>query len=407
MQRTFILSFIALILVAIVAFFVFVFVPGTSEPQGDTGGNQGLFGSLFPFNSGGGDRVPAEGGPGDSGDELVDTRPVPDLRQVTETPSSGGFFYENEADETVIRFIERRTGHVYDTPAEGRSVVRISNTTIPGIQEVLFANKDAFIIRSLDKDGAWENFYATLEGDTAEQSLSGSFLAGWERGVLDAAGENLLTVNEGVDGSSVVLSGSDGSGARRVLSSPVVSWIPLQSDDNLYVYTAPSSGIPGFLYRVVSGALRRVAGDVPGMMALVSPSGRYVLLSTGPASGEPALILLDTETGEESASPLGTLASKCVFLSESPVRAVCGVPQEFPEGAYPDDWLRGTVSFDDDIWLVEPERGTATLLALPDEDVGVAIDAWRPFVSESGAYVGFLNKKDLSLWSLRLQEEVF
>lgn len=399
MRRTIILFFIALILVAIAAAVAFVLVPG-----GNGGGageeRPGLFGSLFPFNFGQGVEEPV-GGSGDGG-EIVDMRPVPQLRQITDAPTSGALVYENNEGEAMIRYIDRATGHVYEVPAEGRSAVRISNTTVPGIQQVLFASENEFIIRYLNEDGDVENFYATLVPDTEEQAIDGSFLDDWDYGVVDPAGETLMALYETSEGSTVTLADVDGSGERTVFTSPITSWVPLQSNAGIYVLSAPSPGVHSFLYRVVSGVLTKIAGDLPGMFATMSPSGRYALVSA--YDREAALYLFDTETNERYESPLSTLAEKCAFVSETPVQVMCGVPQEFPRGAYPNDWLLGKVQLSDDIWLIEPVEGVATLVALPPEDVDANLDVLRPTVGADGGYFAFLNKNDLSLWSLRIRE---
>jgi len=401
MRRTIILFFIALILVAIAAVVAFVFVPGGNSGNGAGEERPGLFGSLFPFNfNQGGEQLSGE--PRDGG-AIVDTRPVPLLRQVTDAPTSGAFVYENGEGKVLIRYIDRATGHVYEVPAEGRSAVRISNTTIPGIQEALFASANEFIIRYLNEKDDVENFHATLAPDTEEQTIDGSFLDSWDRGVVDPAGKTLMALYETNQGSVATLSDIDGSNERTVFTSPITSWVPLQSNAGVYVLSAPSPGVPGFLYRVVNGTLNKVAGDLPGMLATISPSGRYVLVSS--QGREAALYLYDTRTNERYESPLPTLAEKCAFVSETPVQVACGVPQEFPRGAYPNDWLLGKARLSDDLWLIEPVGGVATLAAIPVEDAGIELDVWKPVVDAEGGYFTFLNKNDLSLWSLRLREQ--
>jgi hypothetical protein len=325
------------------------------------------------------------------------------LRQITDKPTVGGFpFLVGTTTTVAIRFIERETGHVYETPADQPTITRISNTTIPRIQKVLWVDRDHFIATYLGDAEAMQNFYATLAPGKTEQSLIGSFLAPWERGVLDPTGKSLLTATESASGVTFTLSKSDGTGAKAVFASPLKSWVPLQSSKALYAATAPSSGILGYLYQVVNGALTKVTGTIPGMMALPSPSGRYIALSSGQQNSI-TLSVWDTKTLKSYPSPLATLATKCVWVSEDPVALVCGVPATLPAGAYPNDWLLGGVSFADDIWGIEPESGTTVLLADPEKEADASIDLWQPAVA--GSYLTFINRRDLSFWSLKILGE--
>ena len=390
----------SLIIIALLAIIAIVgalwFVTQTTDEGRGSEERTGIFGTLFPFNFGGGGQQNEVGG-----DEtpLEDERPVPRLRLVSETPTSSGFLYENEAGTSTVRFVERGTGHVFETSTENMTVTRISNTTIPGIQEVLWENKDRFIIRYLEENRI-QNFYTQLAEEQRDQALGGFFIDSWDRAVLDPQKTSLFSITESPNGSTGSVSRADGTNKRTVFSSPLRSWIPLQSESSLYVQTAPAPGIPGFLYEVRGGALIKVLGDVPGLHSVVSPSGRYVLFSTG--NNSLTLSTLDTETGEVFEAPLDTVATKCVFVSEAPVVVFCGVPETYPSGAYPNDWLLGRIHFSDSLWLLEPTSGVATLLATPGDDVSAVIDVWQPATNASGEYVGFINKNDLSYWLLRI-----
>lgn len=407
MRRTLILSAIALALVLIVGFFAFITVPSRNGSGEADGGAGSLFGSLFPFNFGGGD---AGGGDTPLSDEpLEDTRPVPPLRKVSDGPSAGGFFFEKKSDDGAeeavgIRFVERQTGHVYETATDTLTARRISNTTIPGIEEVLWQDKNNFIIRYLEGE-AVRTFRVELDAAAeGEQSVNGSFLDSWDRAALDPTREEVLAVFETGGGSRAALFNFDGSGLRSVFTSPLASWVPLQSEKGAYLASAPASGVPGFLYRLSNQTLIKIVGGISGFMPVVSPSGRYVLYSSADGS-RVELFLYDTESRETFESPLDTLAVKCAFVSTDAPTVACGVPSEFPKGAYPNDWLLGRVAFSDDIWLIDPTSGLANLLALPEIDAGVPLDVAGPAVDPSGGYLGFINKNDLSFWTLSLKQQ--
>lgn len=400
MRRTVIVGAIALVVVLVLGFLFFF--TNSSEPSGgEQSSGGGFFGSLFPFNFGGGND-PLLGEPGTE-EPGVDTRPVPKLRQVSRDPVGGGFLFASERASTTIRYIERATGHVFETSTDTLTTRRISNTTIPGVYEVLWEDGNNFIIRYFGESLEPETVAVSLAETEGEQTINGTFLPSWDRATLDPERETLFSITETASGASASLARADGSNPRSVLASPISSWIPLQSEDDLYLHTAPASRIPGFLYRVVNQNLVRVLGPRLGLLSVVSPSGRFVLFSDHSERGI-SLSVLDTTTNEVQELPLATFATKCAFISEAPLRVFCGVPSEFPDGDYPTDWLLGKTELRDDLWLIELPQGSATFLAAPFEDEGVALDVTSIVTNESGSYVGFVNNNDLSFWVFDLRE---
>ena len=399
MRRVLIISGGVIVFFILLGFFLFFFVPSSQESGGGPA-REGVFGSLFPFNFGGGANITEE--PSDDVPIVSEGGAAPRLRKITANPAVGGIFFEN-GEDTGILYIERATGHVFEGSTENTTVKRISNTTIPEIQEVVWVNKDQFIIRYLTDEEAIETFSVRLASTSEEQALQGTFITSWDRGVLDPEGRTLFTVTEVAGDASLALVNPDGSNKRSLFTSPISSWVPLQSRNGLFVYSAPASGIPGGLFRVVGTAISSVLGNQPGLIAQVSPGGDRVLFSTGEGNAV-SLFMMKTDSGEIFESPISTIADKCVFLGDG-VRVVCGVPEEFPEGEYPNDWLLGRVAFSDYLWLVDFELGSATLLSIPEDEANEIIDVLKPFVDPRDEYVGFVNKNDLSLWSLRISEE--
>lgn len=401
MTRTLIYGIIALIIVIVLAGIAFFFTdPNRNGFDQENIGNGGFFGQLFPFGPGGDEGgTPLFEGTG-SEDGVAPL--VPRLRQVSVNPVAGGYLFERD-DVTMIRFIDRASGNVYETEAENTTVKRITNTTVPGIQEVLWANENEFIIRYLNGE-AIETFFVALDSDVAgEQSLDGNFIQSFDRGSIDKNGETLFAVFENENGSDLVISNSNGKDARVVLSSPIRSWVPLQSNNSLFVQTAPASGINGSLYQIINSTLIKIIDDIPGLVTTVSPGGQYVLANSGEVSNI-ILAIIDTEDGSLLTSPIDTVVEKCAFDSESPLAIYCGAPDILPQAIYPDDWYLGNVSFEDSIWLIKPEEGVAEFIAA-GSDVNEVFDVWQPMVSPDGGYFLFINKNDLSLWSIRLSEE--
>ncbi len=367
--------------------------------QSATGERGGFFSSLFPFSA----LIPDGTGSTEEEGGAVEERPVPDLRLVTNEPVSGAGFVADEDGTLRVRYMERRSGHIFETTTGSFSTIRISNTTLPGVEEMRVLPGTAIVFRKLDDAESMQNFYATLATGTPEQSLSGRSLGSFDR-IETIGSEQALVVTKTTSGSVIdLLSLVDG---RRlsVLSSPISSWVPRVSDTGLYIETAPANSISGYLYSLAgNGTLTKVAGDAPGLVTLPSPSGRYILESTSLGAIN-SLSVFDTETRLSSQSNLWTLPEKCAWIGDSAAEQVvfCGVPFEKPDAIYPDDWLSGAVSFEDNAWLLAPSRGIVESFGILTVLAGRPIDIYRPVVSPDGNYALFLNKADLSLWLLKL-----
>lgn len=402
MRRIYIIAGVALVIIAAASYLAWALMRPTPEVFTEGATTTNIFTRLFPFGS----QAPGSSTlvPGSNQEPATNNlQPVPRLRKISDKPVSGGaVFVVGTTSAIMIRYIERETGRVYETPAASPTVTRITNTTIPRIQKVLWIDVDHYIASYLSDAEALQNFYAALAPGKTEQSLNGTFMPSWSRAALDPVNKTLLTVTELADGSRFSLSRTDGTNARTVFTSPLRSWIPLQSSKSLYAATAPTSGVPSYLYQIVNGALIKVVGGIPGMMALVSPSGRYVALSSG-GQNALALTVFDTKTQTYYPSPLATLASKCAWVSEDPVALICGVPTAVPAGAYPDDWLLGKAEFSDQIWGIEPVGNVTVLLSDPQKDASATIDLWQPSIA--GSYLTFINKRDLSFWSFKFLGE--
>jgi len=405
MKKTLIYGIVAVVILAILGIGAFLFFRTQGASTNGQGGGSNFFGSLFPFGQNGG----GIGGNGSTPDGNDGFQSLPDdvsfFRKISAEPMSGGFVFYRDG-VAIIRYVDRKSGHVYETPAEEAASVRISNTTIPGIQEVLWVDEDSLIVRYLEGD-TLNTFYASLDSsEEGEQSLRGFFIDSFTHAALDPQRETLFSTTPQGGGSVFSVSDPDGEGARTVLETVLSSLVPLQSENALFVYTAPASGVAGFIYQVLSGSLVKIAGNIQGLTAQVNDTGTRVLVSGG-GENEVALALVNVQTGEIVEGPVDTLSSKCVFVPGVPTSAYCGVPTTLPAGAYPNDWLLGRVSLSDTLWLVDFEAGTATLLVNPQDVAGEVIDVSNISVDAEGDYLLFTNKKDLSLWSLRLREKDF
>ena len=116
---------------------------------------------LFPFgkNDDGTPRI----SPGTSSNTSGGPTEAPQVREISNTPSSGFITLNNVLDGSFVRFVEQETGHVYDAPLQVVSKKRISNTTVPKTREIVWMPKGVgFIARYLGDNNTIQSFGATL-----------------------------------------------------------------------------------------------------------------------------------------------------------------------------------------------------------------------------------------------------
>ena len=331
------------------------------------------------------------------------------LRLISSLPVAGATLFDKNA-QTFIRYVERAEGHVYEALAsDNKPPYRISNTTIPKIYEAYWVQNGQGVILQYLKGTDIQMFYAALkQGATStEQALSdGTFLPNNIGALVVSPAQDkvfyLLPREGGVVG---VRSNPNGTQKTQLFSSPAAEWLASwQKDRSISLFTKPSSEASGFLYtlNINNSTLERVYGGIRGLTALPNPSGDTQLLSVSSLGGL-ELKLFDAKTQGLSGVGVTTLPEKCVWSKTDSVVLYCAVPDYIPAGSYPDVWYQGVVSFADSVWKINAKTGATNRILTPQSVANTTMDITNLVLSAKEDYLLFTNKKDLSLWLLKLE----
>lgn len=354
---------------------------------------------------------------GDGGAPISETRSVYALLQarpgftVTDAFVTSATFVPHALGTTTpderLRYIERETGHVYDLSLASGATERISNTTIPRVQEALWGNGGEFLaVRYLDADGETvQTFAGTLTPDDegGQGSLEGAFLPQNIHTIALHPSESrvfyLLETSAGVVGR--IFDAATGQTAS-LFSSPLTEWTASwKSPSTIFLHTKPSFGALGFGYLLnpASGVSTRVLGNTLALTGLPGPSGDILVGSM--QSDILALSFYDTSSGARTALALSTLPEKCSWLDTS--RVLCAIPH-VTHPRVPDAWYEGSVFFDDSVWIVDVTTNITDYL-FDSTVLGTSFDATHLSVSGDEAILAFINKKDARLWVASLSAE--
>ncbi|MAG12502.1 hypothetical protein CL630_01690, partial [bacterium] len=300
------------------------------------------------------------------------------LKQLSNVPIAGAITLEKDG-KTFVRYTERTTGHVYETSTDGRQKNRLSNTTIPAIQQVLWgADGEDLIIRYLDENDVIKSVVATIvKGEESQTGvIEGALLPDNIHDLtVSHDGQNIFYILSLGNAAIGTTANIDGSGKKQIFESPVVEWQPTWiTKNNILLTTKPSYAALGYLYtiQISSGVLNKILGSIAGLTTRTSNDMSKTLYS---ASGNNTFetSLHDIESGTSVLFPITTLPEKCVWGSDN-ITLYCGAPQVIPKANYPDTWYKGVVSFNDAIWKINTETGVLNILSVPEEDARESID---------------------------------
>ncbi|OIO32098.1 MAG: hypothetical protein CO088_04525 [Candidatus Yonathbacteria bacterium CG_4_9_14_0_8_um_filter_46_47] len=329
--------------------------------------------------------------------------------------------------DIIARYIERGRGYIFETNMSDVVEQTVSSQEHRKIYEAEWGNNGMqAIARYLNDDtGTIRSFVIKLgDGDVSDgtttptlKEVDGEFLP---ENITNLAVSNedtnkvffLTNIADDYEGSHIpksavgtihnITTGNESA----VFTSPFTQWLSYWPQKNIIALTTkPSGGVPGYLYFLnpTTGKLTKEIGDVKGLTTLVGPNGRTTIYSES-ASGKFETKLYDTGEHTFENFPINTLPEKCAWSTADSNVIYCANPQEIPQGMYPDAWYQGVVSFSDDIWMFDLSTGeTRKIIDFKQESGGEELDGIKLATDPDGVFLFFINKKDLSLWALRLK----
>lgn len=299
----------------------------------------------------------------------------------------------NPAGDKIL-FYKKDGGGLFASDFSGKNQEKISNLTIVGLTEALWAkNGDRAAVFYLDKEvlkgfiQIGTSSVAALPQDTKSFSWS-----------LD--GRSLAYLTQKDDRLNLVIADSSGRNPRAIYRTPIldaqISWI---TPDRFAFQTAPSGLAEGYIFTFSrsSGVLARILGPLFGLSSLWSPDGSQVLIATTDTSGRNLRLTLYNSSGAAvfTITP-PTIPEKCFWVSVS--QLYCAVPQSTSaDTIWPDDYLRGELNTSDRIMLLDLKEKTVKEIFSSDFDVSILL------VSKTRDYLFFIDRKNGIPWGLKLK----
>ncbi len=331
------------------------------------------------------------------------------LTQLTEKAVSCATFIEKiKQDKTkigVVRYLEKTTGHIYDIEPQGGISEIISNTTIPNIFEAYWSPDGKQVLTRYtenNKTGIEDTVRNFSLISIATTATRGIFLPSTIKAAASSPKENkifyLIPWEESYLGITATF---EDKKQKQVLTTSFGEWaVAWPSEHSITLLSKPSATINGYLYKLdpITGSFEKIISGIPGLTALMSPSGESVFYSQGGYNG---IVTGLYNVAKKTSIPffdLITLPEKCSWSKLNKGIIYCAVPIAIPSGRYPDDWYMGLISFTDRIWKIDTIKGTTEIISTESD---LEFDFMNLFLSKSENYLFFQNKKDGTLWSLQ------
>lgn len=301
-------------------------------------------------------------------------------------------------EEVEARYIDRQSGNVYSFRIHERTMTRISNKTLPGIQEAIWSSDGSrafvrFLEADTDASEHISTFSLPIDGE------GGYFL---ERDIAQVAvqGSSTLIMLQNTEGSNVSLAGADGTGSRSLFFSTIRNLTMAIAGSNFVATTKAAAILDGYAFLVDrAGSFTRLLGPLPGLSTLPNPAGTKVMYSYNDRSTLVSQVL-DVTNRSTVPLPLATLPEKCVW-SRDGLALYCAVPTTLGANL-PDDWYQGARSFSDRVWKVDLDTRVASLVFDPAQLADIAMDMDALTLDSASDVLLFRNRIDGSLWSYDL-----
>ena len=337
---------------------------------------------------------------------------VPSLRLLSSTPI-GGYGASTTARTTFVRWIDRGRGNILEATEGLDGIDTLSNTLLPKTYDSVWSKDLSGFIGTIlgDDDQTVSTLFASITLQATSSSDAPYQLRGKNLpdGIVSYASSPkkdkvLLFVIQNGQGIGYVAPFNGGT-AVQIFSTPItqvnVEW---PEDNTIAITTKGSAADNGFLYFVnpKTGVWKKILGPVAGLSTKVSHDAKYVLFSATDGSDGLLTAIYSVASTTSSDAVIKTLADKCAWGNFYKEVVYCAVPFKPVSGTYPDDWYRGNLSTVDKMWQLNAKTGEIHLVSSIFTEAKRNIDAYKLDLDSKDNYLFFINKGDLSFWSLDL-----
>ncbi len=323
------------------------------------------------------------------------TRPVIGWREQTETAVTES----STTTDIYILYVEAGTGHVYKKNITTYDETRVSNITIPAAQHAVISRDGGYVAIRSGYGSRNEVALLSLKSDPVQNET-----LPYQIGDFSFTDRDTLLFTESTATSETLVKeiALDTKSVSTRYTIPfqaaTIIWSATSSMSH-YVYPKTASLLPGALYELSGGSVKRLPVSGTGFSAVANSNQLVYWNRSQDTYTTHSYSLLANTTVR---LPLSAVAEKCAIGLVKTVM-YCG----YDLGAaydhnFPDNWYKGTVGFADRIWRLDLTSGSMRQLINPEQLIGRTIDMINPTLNPTETHLYFLNKTDSALWLYEL-----
>lgn len=338
---------------------------------------------------------------------------VPVITTSTSTNESGQeISTQSRATTTYLFFVEKSSGNVYKKDLSTNKVFRVTNTTIPAVQDAVFLKGGELVLmQTYNKESR------KLETFVADVPPVASVDSPMSLGNPSYLQDNVISFAPSFDFTTLyyLVPNEKGSSLYRYTKergSVFVESVPLKditlsvTNKDVYVVSKPSAFVPGYVFKTSPFVV--VYGGKTGFSLTPAPTNAISLVSMWSNSGLFSYVHNFTNGGDSTLKNR-FLAEKCAWSNTSTLLFCAGDPDTYiNQDGLPEMWYLGDISFKDTLYIITGVSGVfsdSELLNISDEG-GESLDVIKPSFDTLSYYFSFINKKDGALWLLDVTRTV-
>jgi hypothetical protein len=431
---------ILLALVGGVYWYIFFYGPGNGTPVvNNNNNNNGTTGGFVPLNAPSNNtNQPTNNNTNNNSNSTnpdnnqnssstpVITEKVPALRLLSANPI-GGYGASTTASTTIVRWVDRGRGNIMEAKGDTEEISTLSNTILPRVYISIWnKNLTAFIGSLLSSNNdiptvvyaklntqasSTQQKTSTTTTNTDAEKVTPYFLRGKNLPqnmityAVSPKGDKLfMLIKESGQGAGYI-SNFDGTSVTKIFIQPLtqvsVEW---PEENTVAITTNGSASQAGFLYFInpKTGIWKKIIGPVFGISTKVSKDAKFVLVSGSTNSQSITTNIYPVGTTTPIDAVVKTLADKCAWGNYYKELVYCATPSQPISGIYPDDWYKGVVTSYDKIWQINVKNNDIRQVSSLLGQANKLINVFNMSTDSRDDFLFFMNKDDLSLWSLDL-----
>ncbi len=344
----------------------------------------------------------------------------PQIFEISTGPVAGAVFMQSGIPTTTLaRYVMADSGHVFDMAVDvpGAVAQSVSNTTIPGIENALWATSG----QAPSKAGG-EVLLQYLESGVTKTVFVG-FPSATSTATTSAVApiqihflpDNIAALALSPDGSSVAyllltrggstgyLANANGTGSRTLFTLPLaqvaLSW---PSKNALLAVSKSDAASPGIAFSISAktGAVSQLL-FAQGLSAIADAAFSTIIYQTTTSARQTFAHTI--ATGKDRALSYQPAPEKCAWSPTASSTLVCAAPVASVPINYLDLWHQGLINTPDALFAYNTQTGASLALASPGStDGGAVASISKVAISPDGKYLLYLTRGDRSLWGVRL-----